>query len=218
VNPHEKELLCNGAKEIGIELTVTQTDHFDLFTKELLRWNTKLNLTSLRSLPDIITKHYIDSLTICNFLPAGSRLLDVGSGGGFPSIPLKIVRSDLDLVSVDSVQKKINFQRQISRLLKFEKFRSLHARVEEMVAGEMAGSFDFVVARAVADITILARMAVPFLAKGGKLIAMKGSRWKEEIAQSEGELDAMGLLILETRELKLPIIRDERCVIILGLK
>jgi 16S rRNA (guanine527-N7)-methyltransferase len=141
-------------------------------------------------------------------------LLDIGSGGGFPSIPLKIVRPDIDILSVDSVQKKINFQRQVARLLGFEKFKAAHARVEELV-GEYGERFDFAVARAVAEIALLGRMATPFLSENGKLIAMKGSRWKEELEESESELPGLGLCVSETRELRLPIIGDLRCLILL---
>ena len=217
MSPEEKKLLRAGAKEVGVELSDAEIDRFDLFTAELLRWNAKLNLTSLRELTDVIPKHLVDSLSISGLLPVGARLLDIGSGGGFPCIPLKIARPDLDLVSVDSVQKKINFQRHVARLLGLEKFRAVHARVEELI-GELGGSFDFVVARALADIAVLARMAMPFLADGGKLIAMKGGKWQEELGESAGEIDAMGLLVAETKELRLPIIGDVRGLVLLGRK
>jgi 16S rRNA (guanine527-N7)-methyltransferase len=215
VKPEERNMLCNAAREIGIELTGGEIDQFELFTGELLRWNSKLNLTSLKNLTDIITKHYLDSLTICDLIPIGASLLDIGSGGGFPCIPLKIVRPDIDILSVDSVQKKINFQRQAARLLGFEKFKAVHARAEDL-AGEYGEQFDFVVARAVAEIAVLARMSKPFLSVDGKIIAMKGSRWKEELEESESELSGVGLCVFETRELKLPIIGDLRGLILLS--
>lgn len=214
MSPEEKTLLRNGAQEIGVELSPAALDRFEIFTEELLRWNARLNLTALRNVTDIITKHFIDSLTINSLLPFGARLLDIGSGGGFPSIPLKIARPDLDVVSVDSVQKKIIFQRQAARLLGFANFSAVHARVEDL-AGTMGGSFDCVVARAVADITLLVRVAVPLLSGNGRMIAMKGIRWQEELVQAAGSLDALGLRVAETRLFKLPIIGDERGLVVL---
>lgn len=213
----ERTMLADGAKLIGTELSDVQLDRFDLFTQELLRWNAKLNLTSLKKIDEIITKHYLDSLTLCSLIPINARLLDMGSGGGFPSIPLKIARPDINVVSVDSVQKKIIFQRQATRLLGFENFSGVHSRVEDL-GEEIHGSFDIVVARAVSDILVLARMALPFLADDGKLIAMKGIRWKEELAQSEAGIDDLGFGVAEVRELRLPISGDERCLILLERK
>lgn len=217
MTPADREMLLVGAGQVGVELTPENAESFEIFTAELLRWNAKLNLTSLDRPADIITKHYIDSLTICNMLPAGTRLLDIGSGGGFPSIPLKIVRPDLDILSVDSVLKKINFQKQVARLLGFKKFSARHARVEDLVT-DFTDSFDFVVARAVSDLVALAKLALPFLAENGRLIAMKGSRWREELADAEGNLDGLGFLVAETKELRLPIINDGRGIIILQRK
>jgi 16S rRNA (guanine527-N7)-methyltransferase len=217
MNSAEKSLLGDGASELGIMLSTSEIECFGRLTEELLRWNSKLNLTSLKDMREIIIKHYLDSLTICNLLPQGASVLDIGSGAGFPSIPLKIVRDDLDILSVDSVLKKINFQKQIARLLGFEKFRSVHARLEALDDGEK-GRFDFAVARAVADITVLARLAKPFLADHGKLIAMKGSRWREEIELSAKELDGLGLAVTESRELRLPFSGDERGIVLIGKK
>jgi len=214
VSPENRKLLGDAAKELGIDLSLDQIDKFDIFSKELQRWNSKLNLTSLKDPSDIILKHYIDSLTISPLITSGSKLLDIGSGGGFPSIPLKIVRQDIDVLSVDSVQKKINFQRQVARLIGIENFRAVHSRIEDLF-NEFAGTFDFVVARAVADISILARMATQFLSDGGRLIAMKGVRWKEELDQSESEFADLGLFVEETRELRLPFIGDVRGLILL---
>ncbi|GAM08503.1 ribosomal RNA small subunit methyltransferase G [Geobacter sp. OR-1] len=216
MSPAEMELLRDGAKELGIELSDSELDRFRLFTDELLRWNAKLNLTALTDPRDIIVKHYLDSLTINSSLPLGASLLDFGSGAGFPCLPLKIVRHDLDLLSVDSVQKKINFQRQVSRLLGLERFKALHTRVEALA--KEGGRFDFVVARAVADVAVLARLGAPFLAENGRLIAMKGSRWREEIVEAGRELDELGLAVIETRELRLPITGDERGIVIIGRK
>ncbi|MBT0665060.1 16S rRNA (guanine(527)-N(7))-methyltransferase RsmG [Geobacter pelophilus] len=217
MNLAEKSLLGDGASQLGIALSASEIECFGRLTEELLRWNSKLNLTSLKDMREIIIKHYLDSLTIYNLLPQGAIVLDIGSGAGFPSIPLKIVRNDLDILSVDSVLKKINFQKQIARLLGFEKFRPVHARLEALDDGEK-GRFDFAVARAVADITVLARLAKPFLADHGKLIAMKGSRWREEIELSAKELDGLGLVVTESRELRLPFSGDERGIVLIGKK
>lgn len=217
MTPTERAMLADGAKQIGIELSEAELHLFDLFTTELARWNAKLNLTSLTNINDIISKHYLDSLTASSLIPTGARLLDMGSGGGFPCIPLKITRPDIEIVSVDSVQKKIIFQRQVARILGFDAFRAIHSRIENLVE-ELQGAFDVVIARAVSDVTMLARMALPYLADSGKLIAMKGSRWKEEFAQSEAGIGELGFNAAEFRELRLPVSGDERCLIVLTCK
>lgn len=213
----EATMLRCGAIELGIELSGEEIDRFALFTRELLRWNAKLNLTALEKVTDIVAKHYLDSLSISSLLPCGAILLDIGSGGGFPSIPLKIIRPDIVAISVDSVQKKINFQRHVARSLRLEKFRAVHSRIEDLDQG-LAGGVDFVVARAVADLMVLAQMGARFLTQDGKLIAMKGSRWREEMAESAGRLDGLGLVVTDTIELRLPVTGDVRGVILIGRK
>ncbi len=214
MNVSERDLLMNGARKLGIELNETDIDRFSILSEELIRWNSKVNLTALKRVADIIAKHFLDSLTLLPLLPFGASLLDIGSGGGFPSLPLKIVRQDLDMVSVDSVQKKILFQRHVARMLELDKFVPIHARAEELAAS-LDQRFDFVAARAVADLPSLVRLGMPLLAGKGRLIAMKGGLGREEVAQAESELSHLDVVVEEIREFRLPNSGDVRMLITL---
>lgn len=217
MTPDERQMLRNGALQFGVGLSEEDVDRFASFTAELLRWNAKLNLTALTRTGDIIAKHYLDSLSVSGLIPSGAKVLDLGSGGGFPCIPLKIARPDLTVVSVDAVLKKINFQRHVGRLLGLENFSALHSRIEELDPA-VTGRFDFVVARAVADLLVLARLGVRFLEREGKLVAMKGNRWREELAEAADGLAELGLVVAETLELRLPPVNDVRGIILVGRK
>jgi len=215
VNVAERELLRDGAFQLGIDLDDTCLDRFALLAGELRRWNAKVNLTALKSVRDIVTRHFVDSLTIAPLLPHGARLLDIGSGGGFPCIPLKIARPDLEIVSVDGVQKKILFQRHVARLLGFDRFSAIHGRAEAL-AQTMPRLFSVVVARAVADMETLLRLGLPLLADDGVIIAMKGRQGRVEIEAAREAISALGVSVREVRELRLPASGDERTLILLG--
>ena len=210
----EREMLRDGAGELGVVLDEAAVGRFDLFASELLRWNAKVNLTAIRSTHEIIVKHFLDSLTLSRILNQGSSLLDIGSGGGFPAIPLKIARPDLAVVSVDSVQKKILFQRHAGRLLGLERFTAVHGRAEGLPA-VIAERFDCVVARAVSDLATLARLGLPMLAEGGRVIAMKGRQGREEITASRESLSLNRAAVFSIDEVRLPVSGEMRLLIAL---
>jgi 16S rRNA (guanine527-N7)-methyltransferase len=214
VKQEARKLMLDGARELGIELSVDMVRRFELFHDELQRWNKKVNLTALREDGEIAIKHFVDSLTVVPFLRDGMRLLDLGSGGGFPVIPLKIVRPDLDAVSVDAVEKKILFQRHAGRLLEFTRFTPLHERGERL-AGSHAGGFDLIVSRAFAEIPLFAGMALPLLAPGGLIVAMKGSGGRGEVETAQPFLSENGIVVREIKEFCLPIVGDARSLVVM---
>lgn len=216
MNDRERAILAEGARLLGVELDEAALDRFAILARELLKWNAKLNLTALKTVTEITTKHFLDSLTIVPFLAHGASLLDIGSGGGFPSLPVTIVRPDLAVTSLDAVEKKINFQRHVARLLQLERFTAVHGRAENFAA-TVGKRFDFVTARAVADLPSLARLGLPFLREGGVLIAMKGRQGREEVESARDELARLGSKVMEMRELTLPKSGEERVLIVLGL-
>lgn len=217
MNARERVMLAEGAAALGLELDDPTLDRFALLAGELLKWNAKLNLTALKTVAEIVTRHFIDSLTIAPFLAPGRSLLDIGSGGGFPSLPLKIVRPDIEVTSLDAVAKKINFQRHVARLLQLERFNAVHGRAEEFAA-TCGKRFDFVVARAVADLPLLARLGGPFLDEGGVLLAMKGKQGREEMEASREELGRLGFGLSDLREFTLPLSGEERVLVFLTRK
>ncbi len=177
-----RDLLVEGAEAFGIRLNEKQVEAFDLFLRELLKWNQKINLTAIRSEKGIVLKHFLDSLSAYPYLSKTTSLLDVGSGAGFPGIPLKIVQPSLEITSIDSVRKKVDFQRHILRMLGLKGIQAIHGRVQDKdILQGLTGQFDAVISRAFSDLQSFLLLAYPFLKKGGILLAMKGELEREEI-------------------------------------
>jgi len=170
-----KDLLVQGAKAFGIDLDEEAIESFDLYLKELLKWNRKINLTAIRSEKGMILKHFLDSLSVTPYLPKHSSILDIGSGAGFPGIPLKIVQPTLEITLIDSVRKKVDFQRHIIRMLGLRGTEALHGRVQDKeILQSLARRFDIVLSRAFSDLRTFLVLSLPFLKEEGTVIAMKG--------------------------------------------
>lgn len=210
----ELALLKRGADELGIELDAAALDRFSRFAAELAKWNRKINLTAIKEGEDVMIKHFLDSLTVLAKVDVFGRVLDIGSGGGFPGIPLKIARPDLQVVSVDAVEKKILFQRHVARLLGLNGFTAIHARGESL-ASQYASSFDIIVSRAFTDILSFVRMVEPLLAEGGRIVAMKGSEGVSEMTSYKDELSLTGFEVESVHEFHLPVAGDRRSLIIM---
>lgn len=212
-----KDLLKKGAAELGVQLDGAQLESLNLFAEELKKWNRKINLTAITGDEDIALKHLVDSLSLLKVVRGPGRLLDIGSGGGFPCIPVKIVQPDLEMVSVDAVVKKISFQKQAVRLLKLTGFNALHVRAETL-AQEYPASFDWVVSMAFSDIPSFVAMALPVLKPEGRIVAMKGRNAAEEVEAASAELDALGARVLEVIDFNLPDTGDARSLVVIGRK
>ena len=154
-------------------LTDTQIEHFYHFTNYLLEINAHTNLTAIRDIPSIIYKHYVDSLMVSHLLPQGARVLDIGCGPGFPSIPLAITRPDLKIIALDSTSKKIDFVSGAIQLLKLQNISGYAGRAEEIATRSKLQKFDFVVSRAVARLNILCELSLPYLKNGGTYLYRK---------------------------------------------
>jgi 16S rRNA (guanine527-N7)-methyltransferase len=176
-----KKLLIEGAKAFGIHLDEKTFEVFDLYLKELLKWNQKMNLTSIRTEKGIVLKHFLDSLSVFPHLSHASSLLDMGAGPGFPGIPLKIVQPSLEVTLIDSVLKKVDFQRHIIRILGLKGINGIHGRVQDKEILQTIGErFDIVISRAFSDLQTFLAFSFPLLKKGGIVLAMKGEMdWKE---------------------------------------
>lgn len=217
MNQRAKDLLKKGAGELGIELTPAQLTALDLFAEELKKWNRKINLTAITDDEGIAVKHLVDSLSLLKVVRGGGRLLDIGSGGGFPGIPVKLVQPDLEIVSVDAVVKKISFQKQAVRLLNLVGFNAMHVRAETLAA-DYAASFDWVVSRAFSDIPSFVEMALPVLKDDGRIVAMKGKNAAEEVAAAESDLDKLGAKVESVHDFELPCSGDARSLVIIAKK
>lgn len=215
MNSDSRVLLMQGAHALGVVLSADDAELFRRFAEELVKWSRKINLTAITTEAEIVVKHFLDSLTLLQVVGDAGRLADIGAGAGFPSIPVKIVRPRLVVVSVDAVEKKVVFQRHAARILGLEGIEAIHARGEKLAEG-LSCSFDWVVSRAFSDIPAFARMALPLLAPGGSIIAMKGRGGREEAERAEPLIADMGVRIAEIREFELPISGDRRSLIIMS--
>jgi 16S rRNA (guanine527-N7)-methyltransferase len=196
-----RELLIAGSKELGIALSIEQVNSFFIYLAELKKWNRKINLTAITEERDTVIKHLLDSLSYLKaFTPVpGLRLFDMGSGAGFPAIPLKIAALDISITMVESVKKKASFLRHIVRTLPLAGAEILDKRMEE-IPDSYHSAFDIVTARAFADMTEALGDGVLFLKPGGLMILSRGP----EETIPEKELDKAGVKVEQRIELTLP--------------
>jgi 16S rRNA (guanine527-N7)-methyltransferase len=209
-----KDLLIEGATAFGIHLDERDVEAFDLYLRELLKWNQKINLTAIRSEKGIILKHFLDSLSAYPYLSKPSSLLDIGSGAGFPGIPLKMVDPFLEVTLIDSVRKKVDFQKHIIRTLGLKGIEAIHGRVQDKeVLQSMGGRFDFVISRALSDLQTLLILSFPFLKKGGVVLAMKGEMDRAEI-RSLSKIEETRYRLQKTVSLLLPRSTFKRSILL----
>ena len=201
-----RDLLAKQLKLMGIAVPEEAYAPLLWFLEELGRWNRRINLTAITDPEEGVEKHLVDSLTLLPLLRGDETVLDVGSGGGFPGLPLKIVYPQLKICSIDAIRKKIEFQQHVVRKLALKGFDPIHGRIEERVKdNEWAGAFEIVTARAFASLVDLVRLALPALAPGGRILAMKGSGGERELKEALPDLSEMGVICTEVRRLILPI-------------
>ena len=199
MNP--RELLQRGADELAIPLTIEQVNSIFIYLTELKKWNEKINLTAIKDERDIIIKHVLDSLSYSKgFVPStGLRLLDMGSGAGFPALPIKIAFPELPVSMVDSVKKKASFLRHIVRTLKLTSTEVFDVRTQELPAA-LLSTFDIVTARALADMKAAITAGVPFLKPGGMMVLSRGP---EELI-TQPEMTRAGVVMEKRIDLTLP--------------
>ena len=193
-------LAANG---INTPLTDQQTRQFYDLTERLLTTNRTMNLTAIRDEAGVMLHHFADSLTLLPCLPASGTVLDVGCGGGFPSLPLAVCRPDLFFTGLDSTEKKVRYVGQAATALGLINYRALAGRAEELAHGSLRERFDTVTARAVADLPVLTELCLPFLAAGGTFLAMKGSRGEAELAAAESAVEKLGGRVAAVHHLSL---------------
>ncbi len=189
-----KELLKKEAEKINVMLTEKQLNQFVLYYQLLMEWNQKMNLTAITEPEEVVQKHFVDSLTCLETgLLKSGKLIDVGTGAGFPSIPLKIVCPTLEMVLLDSLQKRLTFLEEVIDQLGLEGVSLVHARAEDGGQNpKLREQFDIAIARAVAPMNVLAELCLPFVKRGGYWIAMKGSQGQAELAQAKNAISILG--------------------------
>ena len=178
-------------KSAGIELSQEQLNKFVRYKELLLEYNEKFNITAITDEEEIVKKHFIDSLMGCEFFD-GKTYIDIGSGGGFPAIPIKIFMPNLEVTLLEATEKKCNFLNIVIKELNLENIKVLNGRAEELAKKDgLRESFDLCSARAVARLNTLCEYCIPFVKKGGKFISFKGDA-EEEIAECDNAFKVLG--------------------------
>ena len=180
-------------EEYNIEINDEQIEKFDLYMKLLLEWNEKINLTAITEKDDIILKHFVDSLTILKYVDESDKIIDIGTGAGFPGIPIKIMNEETNITLLDSLNKRINFLNIVINELKLDNIVAIHGRAEELARNKAhREKYDVAVSRAVANLSTLTEYMLPFIKVGGKCICMKGANVKEEIDKAKNAIKKLG--------------------------
>lgn len=208
--------LQSQAQKIDINLTNKQLNEFYTYMNLLIEWNKNINLTAITEPEEIIKKHFIDSLTISKNIQKDSSIIDVGTGAGFPGIPLKIVREDINIVLLDALNKRLNFLNEVIKENKLENIETVHFRAEEIGKNKKyREKYDIATSRAVAQLNILVEYLLPLVKIGGKCICMKGSNVEEELKNSKKAITLLGGEIEKIEEFILPDSDIKRNVIII---
>ncbi len=177
-----KTFLIRNALVGGIRITPPEADRMADHAIELMRWNKKINLTAITNPHDIAVKHFIDSITVVSQIPEKASVLDIGTGGGFPGIPIKVMRPNAYITLVDSSRKKVSFLKNVIRRLQLKAIEAHHCRIELCTpAIHFQRPFDVIVCRALAPLEQFIHIALPFLSENGVIIALKGDAVRSEI-------------------------------------
>ncbi len=185
----------NGLHMLGISLCEAQMEQFLLYYEMLTEWNQRMNLTAITGFADVTEKHFLDSLCLVKAVPElrDQRIMDVGTGAGFPGIPLKIAFPGLDVVMIDSVGKKLHFVDELIKKLGLSNAKTVHGRAEDLGReAEYRQQFDLCVSRAVSNLSVLAEYCLPFVKTGGRFVAYKSADVKEECEQAAKAVTLFG--------------------------
>lgn len=204
------------ATNMNIKIHNEKIKKFYMYMNLLLEWNEKINLTAITEPKEIIIKHFIDSIIIANQIKEKSKIIDIGTGAGFPGIPLKIYNESYEITLLDSLNKRTVFLQEVVSKLNLEKVEIIHGRAEDYAQNiKYREQFDYAVSRAVAPMNILLEYLVPYTKVGGNIIAMKGSNAEEEIEKSKKALTKLDTIIKETQKINLPENSGERFIIVM---
>ena len=188
-----KEFFIEECNKNGIKIEENLIEKFYVYMKEILRWNEMVNVTAIKEEKEFIVKHFIDSLTIEKYIKNGKKILDIGTGAGFPGIPIKIVKNESEVILVDSVNKKLNVIRDIIPKIELEKIECIHSRAEDLAKDcNYREKFDVVTSRAVSNLSTLVEYMLPCAKIEGKIICMKGPSYEEELENAKNAIKILG--------------------------
>ena len=200
------EILKDCAEKMGIELSKKAINDFEAYKKLLLQWNEKINLTAITDEEGIAIKHFADSISVLPLIDKKNvSMIDVGTGAGFPGIPIKIARNDIKVTLLDSLNKRINFLEEVKKELGFEDIECVHSRAEDGGRNPLyREKFDLCVSRAVARLNVLCEYCMPFVAVGGYFISLKGPDVSEELAEAQKAISVLGGSVERVVDIAIP--------------
>ena len=209
-----KDEMNTNLKELNINLEEEQLKKFYDYMNYLIEKNKVMNLTGITDPKEIVLKHFVDSLTAAQYIEKGQKVIDIGTGAGFPGIPLKINDETLEIVLLDSLNKRINFLNEVIENNKLTQIETIHGRAEDFGKNaEYREKFDVAISRAVAPLNILLEYMMPFVKVGGKCICMKGNNCEEEIENSKNAIKILGGKIETIDQFMLPFSDNKRTII-----
>ena len=211
------KILFEEANKNGISLSENQLEKFKIYMDFLIEYNSHTNLTAIKNPEDIIIKHFLDSIIIDKFLDFGknNKVIDIGTGAGFPGVPIKILKENIDLTLLDSLNKRIVFLDKLSKKLNIN-YSTIHGRAEELGRKfEYREKFDVVVSRAVAPLNILCEYTLPFAKVGCYFVALKGPDFETELSNAENAIEALGGKLERCEKFELPYDKGSRNIIII---
>jgi 16S rRNA (guanine527-N7)-methyltransferase len=199
--------LQNAFRELNIEATHEAIEKFELLKGLLLEWNEKINLTAITDLDEVDIKHFVDSATCLStgYIKDGLDIIDVGTGAGFPGVPLKILNESLNLTLLDSLNKRIKYLDEVVNKLDLKNVTLVHSRAEDGGASKLyREKYDIALSRAVAAMNVLCEYCLPFVKKGGYFICQKGPSYQEELDHAAKAIEVLGGKLKEVKSYKLP--------------
>jgi 16S rRNA (guanine527-N7)-methyltransferase len=213
--------LINQAKAIDIKLDCAQNRLFSIHAVELIKWTQKINITTITDPLEVASKHFLDSLVPARYIAPKAELLDIGSGGGFPGIPLKVLFPELSVTLIDASQKKVNFLKHVIRTLQLRDIDALHVRAEELAHQPgYINRYSIVISRALSSLDYFVKVALPLLADGGAIIALKGEVVETELDDLRCNLERRDTasskdrqFVVSTEDYSLPLQTSKRSIV-----
>jgi 16S rRNA (guanine527-N7)-methyltransferase len=207
--------MAEKASDYGVRLSEGHLRLFDLYLSELIEWNSRMNLTGIKERSRMILELFLDSLVAVPYLPLSGRMMDVGSGAGFPAIIIKILLSDLSLQLIESNSKKANFIKQVARVLRLPGIEVINKRIEEVRNGFYHDGFDVITSRALTNLKQLVNWCSPLLSPKGMLVYFSGSMVNESLKDTEILLEDRGLFLDRVIPYNLPGLKAQRNIVVL---
>ncbi len=212
-----KEYFIEEAEKNKIEFKEEKLDDLYKYMQGVLEWNEKINVTSITDEKMFIVKHFLDSLTVSSIIKEKNSIIDIGTGAGFPGVPLKIMNEDKRITVIDSINKKLNIIRDLTEKLNLTNLEIIHTRAEDLAnKKEYREQYDIAITRAVSNFSTILEYMLPFVKVGGLAICMKGPNYKEELSEGKKAIEVLGGKLKEIKTIKID--EEERNLIIIEKK